>query len=138
MGTRRCSRPYDARRRAWPPSWRGAAAGTILVDADPYGGAVAQQLGILDEVSGLLAAARVAAGGHARRSGSGRCSGRSATHLSVVTGLPRADRWVEVRSESSSTCSRSARDHGHVVVDTGFCLEHDPASDFGRGPGATR
>ena len=48
---------------AWPPSWPGADAGPILVDADPYGGAVAQQLGILDEVSGLLAAARVAAGG---------------------------------------------------------------------------
>ena len=31
---------------------------TVLVDADPYGGAVAQQLGILDEVSGLLSAAR--------------------------------------------------------------------------------
>ena len=39
---------------------------TTLVDADPYGGAVAQQLGILDEVSGLLAAARLAAGGDAR------------------------------------------------------------------------
>ena len=36
---------------------------TVLVDADPYGGAVAQQLGVLDEVSGLLSAARVTAGG---------------------------------------------------------------------------
>ena len=31
----------------------------LLVDADPYGGAVAQHLGVLDEVSGLLAAARL-------------------------------------------------------------------------------
>ena len=45
---------------------RGRA--TVLVDADPYGGAVAQQLGVLDEVSGLLAAARLAAtGGLAER-----------------------------------------------------------------------
>src|SRR6478736_3202011 len=36
---------------------------TVLVDADPYGGAVAQQLGVLDEVSGLLAAARLASSG---------------------------------------------------------------------------
>ena len=36
---------------------------TILVDADPYGGTVAQQLGIMDEVSGLLSAARLATSG---------------------------------------------------------------------------
>ncbi|HWU23008.1 MAG TPA: hypothetical protein VN088_15840, partial [Nocardioides sp.] len=36
---------------------------TVLIDADPYGGAVAQHLGVLDEVSGLLAAARLASAG---------------------------------------------------------------------------
>ena len=36
---------------------RGSAS--VLVDADPHGGAVAQHLGVLDEVSGLLAAARL-------------------------------------------------------------------------------
>jgi hypothetical protein len=41
----------------------GRGRRTILVDADPYGGAVAQQLGIVDEVSGLLAAVRLAAAG---------------------------------------------------------------------------
>ena len=50
---------------------------TTLVDADPYGGAVAQQLGILDEVSGLLAAARLAARRDARGAVRRRCSGRS-------------------------------------------------------------
>ena len=40
--------------RRSPPSWPGGGVDTVLVDADPYGGAVAQQLGILDEVSGLL------------------------------------------------------------------------------------
>ena len=40
---------------------------TTLVDADPYGGSVAQHLGILDEVSGLLSAARLAADGTLRR-----------------------------------------------------------------------
>ena len=62
--------------------------GTVLVDADPYGGAVGQQLGVLDEVSGLLSAARLAS--------SGLLAERLSTvprglgpHLSVVTGLPR-------------------------------------------------
>ena len=37
----------------------GRGLRTTLVDADPYGGAVAQHLGVLDEVSGLLSAARL-------------------------------------------------------------------------------
>ena len=107
---------------------------TTLVDADPYGGAVAQQLGILDEVSGLLAAARVTAGGMLpERFGSVQRT--IGPHLGVVTGLPRPDRWVEVRSGVVEHLLEVGRDHGHVVVDTGFSLEQDPASDFGSRPG---
>ena len=45
-----------------------AAAGrrTLLVDADTYGGCVAQVVGMLDEAPGLAAAARAAGAGHAR------------------------------------------------------------------------
>jgi len=107
---------------------------TTLVDADPYGGAVAQQLGILDEVSGVLAAARVtAAGALPERFGSVQRT--VGPHLGVVTGLPRPDRWVEVRSGVVEHLVEVGRDHGHVVVDTGFSLEQDPASDFGSRPG---
>lgn len=104
---------------------------TILVDADPWGGSVAQQLGIVDEVSGLLAATRLVATGQLPE----RFGGvqRSLDHrLSVVTGLPRADRWVEVRTGVVDHLLQVARSHGHVVVDTGFSLEHDPAADGGR------
>jgi MinD-like ATPase involved in chromosome partitioning or flagellar assembly len=107
---------------------------TILVDADPYGGAVAQQLGILDEVSGLLSAARVTAGGMlAEKFGSVRRA--VSRDLTVVTGLPRADRWVEVRSGVVEHLLEVARDHGQVVVDTGFSLEQDATPDFGSRPG---
>jgi MinD-like ATPase involved in chromosome partitioning or flagellar assembly len=107
---------------------------TTLVDADPYGGAVAQQLGILDEVSGLLAAARVTAGGMLpERFGSVQRT--IGPQLGVVTGLPRPDRWVEVRAGVVEHLLEVGRDHGHVVVDTGFSLEHDPASEFGSRPG---
>ena len=106
---------------------------TVLVDADPYGGAVAQQLGVLDEVSGLLSAARTAAGGQlAERFGSVQRS--VGPHLSVVTGLPRADRWPEVRAGVVEHVVEVASEHAHVVLDTGFSLEHDPASDFGSRP----
>ena len=107
---------------------------TTLVDADPYGGAVAQQLGILDEVSGVLAAARLTAGG-ALPERFGSVQRMIGQHLGVVTGLPRADRWVEVRSGVVEHLLEVGRDRGAVVVDTGFSLEHDPASDFGSRPG---
>ena len=104
---------------------------TILVDADPWGGSVAQQLGIVDEVSGLLAATRLVASGQLPERFGGLQ--RSLDHrLSVVTGLPRADRWVEVRAGVVDHLLDVARHHGHVVVDTGFSLEHDPAADGGR------
>lgn len=107
---------------------------TILVDADPHGGTVAQTLGVLDEVSGILVAARLAVSGDlvaqfasVQRALDGR--------LTVVTGLPRADRWVEVRPGTVEAVLAHARTHGHVVVDTGFSVEQDPASDFGSRPG---
>jgi MinD-like ATPase involved in chromosome partitioning or flagellar assembly len=107
---------------------------TVLVDADPYGGAVAQQLGILDEVSGLLSAARLTSSGQLEERFSSVQRGIDA-HLSVVTGLPRGDRWVEVRVGVIEHLLEVARDHGEVVVDTGFSLEEDPGSDYGTRPG---
>lgn len=106
---------------------------TTLVDADPYGGAVAQQLGVLDEVSGLLAAARLASTGSLaeRVAGVPRDVGGG---LAVVTGLPRADRWVEVRPGALEALLEALRPRGPVVVDTGFCLEPDPAAELAGRP----
>lgn len=111
----------------------GRGTDVVLADLDPYGGAVAQQLGILDEVSGLLSAARLAAAGHLDERFTSVCRGVG-DHLAVVTGLPRADRWREVRAVQVEQLLERSRDLGHVVVDTGFCLEDDAASDFGGRP----
>ena len=105
----------------------------VLADLDPYGGAVAQQLGVLDEVSGLLSAARLAAGGQLDDRFASVCRGIG-SHLAVVTGLPRADRWREVRAAQVDQLLERARAHGHVVVDTGFSLEDDPGADLGGRP----
>ncbi len=109
----------------------GRRARTTLVDADPYGGAVAQALGVLDEVSGLLSAARLA--------GSGMLEERFASvqrgfdeKFTVVTGLPRPDRWTEVRPGTVELLAETASRHGHVVIDTGFSLDDD---DLGGRPG---
>lgn len=111
---------------------RGARA--VLVDLDPYGGAVAQQLGILDEVSGLLSASRLAGAGTLEDRFATVCRGVG-DHLVVVTGLPRADRWREVRGAHVERLLETARTLGDVVADTGFSLEDDPGSDFGGRPG---
>ncbi|WP_182524096.1 AAA family ATPase [Nocardioides dongkuii] len=105
---------------------------TTLVDADPHSASVAQQLGVLDEVSGLLAAARLAGSG-ALEEGFSSVQRSLERHLTVVTGLPRADRWVEVRAGVLEELLRLARAAGDVVVDTGASLEEDPL-DLGSRP----
>jgi MinD-like ATPase involved in chromosome partitioning or flagellar assembly len=106
----------------------------VLVDADPYGGAVAQQLGILDEVSGLLAAVRLDGAGQLEQR-LGSVQRGLDQHLSVVTGLPRADRWVEVRSGTVEHLVSLLSAGAEVVVDTGFSLEEDQVPDLGGRPG---
>ncbi len=106
---------------------------TVLVDADPYGGGVAQQLGILDEVSGILSAARLAGSGHLAERFDSTCRGVG-DRLRVVTGLPRADRWLEVRATALEQTLERALERGDVVVDTGFSLEDEPGQDFGSRP----
>ena len=117
---------------AWEVARRDADV--VLADLDPYGGAVAQQLGILDEVSGLLSASRLAAADQLGDRFASVCRGVG-EHLAVVTGLPRADRWREVRPAQVAQLLERARAHGHVVVDVGFSLEDDAASDLGGRPG---
>jgi MinD-like ATPase involved in chromosome partitioning or flagellar assembly len=102
----------------------GAARGrrpTLLIDADPYGGAVGQHLGVLDETSGLLAASRHANAGTLtpdRVRAGARAVG---DHLAVLTGLPRPDRWTEVRARNLlEVVHRSAEAAEVVVVDAGF------------------
>ena len=106
---------------------------TVLVDADPYGGSLGQMLGITDEVSGLLAAARWVVSGQLeeRFASVQRALGPC---LTVITGLPRPERWSEVRPGSVEEVLDLARRQGDVVVDTGFSLEEDPAHDLGGRP----
>ncbi len=103
---------------------------TVLVDADPHGGAVAQHLGVLDEVSGLLAAARLVNAGNLDTAAFARCRRAVGDDLEVLTGLPRPDRWVEARPGVLDAVLDRACEVGDVVVDTGFSLEDD--ADLGR------
>ncbi|HLR84642.1 MAG TPA: hypothetical protein VK059_06805 [Nocardioidaceae bacterium] len=105
-----------------------AAAGTptLLVDADTYGGSLAQMLGMLDEVSGILAAARAADTGSLDLAVmTGHVRQLNPT-LRVLTGVGRADRWPQLRVGSFDRILQVARMMAQVViVDAGFCLETD-------------
>jgi len=105
-----------------------AAAGrrTLLVDADTYGGCVAQVVGMLDEAPGLAAAARAAGQGSLDLLTLARLTPLVAPDLRVLSGISRADRWPELPSSSLDavwTVSRSLAEW--TVVDCGFCLEQD-------------
>lgn len=106
---------------------------TILIDADAHAPSLAQQLGITDEVSGMLAAARLALGGQLDEHLASVQRGLS-RHLSVVTGLPRPDRWSEIRPDTVEALLHAARELGEVVVDTGAPLEPDATAEFGTRP----
>ena len=106
-------------------------APTLLIDADVYGGAVGQMLAVLDEVSGLLAAARLANAGSLDLMALHGHIREINLHLRILTGLPRADRWPQLRPAALSQVLHVARQMAPtVVVDCGFCLEQDEELSF--------
>jgi Flp pilus assembly CpaE family ATPase len=107
-----------------------AAAGggeVLLVDADTYGGAVAQTLGFLDDAPGLAWAARVAGRGELDALRLRQSVRRAAPGgPRVLPGLPRAELWTEVRPGTWEALLELFRIAFPVtVVDAGFCLEED-------------
>jgi len=105
-----------------------AAAGvrTLLVDLDTWGASVAQVLGLVDEAPGVAAAARASEQGTLDVPGLARLAPEVVPGLRVLTGLPRADRWPELRTAAVEDVLRLARRVAdHVVVDTGFAVEDD-------------
>jgi MinD-like ATPase involved in chromosome partitioning or flagellar assembly len=111
-----------------------AASGreVLLLDVDAYGGAVGQHLGVLDEVSGLLAAARSANNGELDDARLTMLARQVGDGLRVLTGLPRPDRWQEVRASAfDDVLDRASRVADLAVLDVGFSLEGEPPDPFG-------
>jgi MinD-like ATPase involved in chromosome partitioning or flagellar assembly len=104
---------------------------TLLVDADVYGGVVAQVLGLLDESPGLAGAARLAGSGSLDGAALVRLGWAVRPHLRVLTGLARADRWPELRPRAVETVLDEARRLAALtVVDCSFSLEDDEELSF--------
>lgn len=98
----------------------------VLVDADTYGGCVAQALSLLDEAPGVSAATRSADHGTLDLPGLARIAPEVSPGLRVLTGVPKAERWPEVRAAALEHVLTLCRHLADVtVVDCGFSLEDD-------------
>jgi MinD-like ATPase involved in chromosome partitioning or flagellar assembly len=103
-----------------------AGVRTMLVDLDTWGASVAQVLGLVDEAPGVVAAARASEQGTLDVPGLARLAPEVVPGLRVLTGLPNADRWPELRAAAVEDVLRLARGVvDHVVVDVGFATEDD-------------
>ncbi len=103
----------------------------LLVDADVYGGAVAQLLGLLEEAPGLAAAARAAGGGGLDVAAVAGLAREVGPRLRVLPGILRADRWTELRPAALEVVLEVARRLARLtVLDCGFCLEAEEELSF--------
>ncbi|AWB95865.1 regulator [Agromyces badenianii] len=100
-----------------------------LVDADPYGGAIAPVLGLLDEAPGFASACRLAGADALDRAELERIAQRYSVPraaFNVFTGLVGPSRWPELSRERVTAAIGAMRAWAeYVVIDTGFSLEHD-------------
>ncbi len=102
------------------------AGGALLVDADTYGGAVAQALGMLDEAPGIAALARASLHGTLGDETVRRHALEAAPGLRVLSGITRAERWPELSAAALEPVWDLLRLHSSItVVDCGFSLEQD-------------
>ena len=99
---------------------------SLLVDADVYGGVIAAILGLLDESPGLAAACRQAASSRLDAAMLAGLCWQIAPTLRVLTGIPRAERWPELRTSAIESVLGAARALADfTVIDCGFSLESD-------------
>ncbi len=99
---------------------------TLLIDADAYGGALAQALGMLEESPGIAAACRMANTGSLDVPALARLARALTPRLRVLTGITRPDRWPELRpSAVEHVLQMSRRLAACSIVDCGFSLEQD-------------
>ncbi|SDS28936.1 MinD-like ATPase involved in chromosome partitioning or flagellar assembly [Paraoerskovia marina] len=117
---------------AEPPSRRRrrgvvtVSSSSMVVDADTYGGSVAQHLGLLEESPGLVKAARLAGRGALDRTALGEIVLQVRPRMHVLTGIARPQRWPELPGPSLDAVWDVARGLvDNVVIDCGFGIEHD-------------
>lgn len=110
------------------------APSVVLVDADTYGGAVAQALGLMDEAPGIAAVARAALQGASINEAIRRHASEVRPGLRVLSGISRSARWGEIPGAALQPMWAAVRAVAAVtVVDCGFGVEQDGPSGLAAG-----
>lgn len=109
----------------------GPLSRVVLIDADTSGAALAQCLAVLDEAPGLAAAARAADQGTLDARALDRLAPEVRPGLQLLSGLPRADRWPEIRDSALADIIEVARRcAAFVVIDVAPDVEQDEELSF--------
>ncbi|GAA1813462.1 AAA family ATPase [Nesterenkonia flava] len=106
-----------------------SGARVLLIDADTTAAAVAVHLGLLDETAGLAQACRFAEMGtldHAALARSAITVETAGAAWDVLTGLPRADRWAQLRPRGIERVLKLAAIHYDcVLIDVAASIESE-------------
>lgn len=93
---------------------------TCVVDGDLRAPSMTAQLGVVDEMSGIVVACRHAENGTLTDRSLMQCTRAVLPGLAVLAGLSRADRWPDVRTQAlREVLEQAAGSFDAVVVDIG-------------------
>ncbi|PRZ14181.1 AAA family ATPase [Nesterenkonia sandarakina] len=109
-------------------------ASVLLIDADTIAASLVAQLGLMEETAGLARVCRAADLGRldaAALQAATTTVQISGTQLSLLSGLPRAQRWPELRERSLGAVLELVRSHyAHVIIDVAAPVEEDEELSF--------
>lgn len=101
-------------------------ASTCLVDGDTYAPAVCFNLGILNDTSGIVVACRNADNGTLTSRSLQLSASVLRGQLHVLGGIPRVDRWPDLRHSALTSVWTTARAaFTRTVIDVGPCIEDE-------------
>lgn len=113
-----------------------AAAGSrvVLIDADTHAPSIAAALGLIEESAGVAQACRLADQGlldAGSLAGVGVNVDIKGHRMTVLTGITRADRWIEIRGTALARVLEHSRALADIiVVDCGSSVEADEELSF--------
>ena len=120
-------------------SWARTGLSTCLVDADTISPSLAHLVGMTEDVSGLLLAARYADQGALDARSLGSACRQLANSLWLLSGIGSSDRWTQARSSALDRLwPECARHFDRVVVDVGGLLHTEEIDDPFHGIGMQR
>lgn len=105
-----------------------------LIDADTYQPSQSSLLGMLDDYSSLSQLCHLADRGQLEQKDLSEIVSTvkiGKGNLDVVTGITRADRWPEIRSQAlESVLNVLSQSYDYLFIDTGFSIEADEELSF--------